>query len=139
VHDKHQHTRQSAHPVDIRQPLQLTTLSPLRFSALLSFSLWSVSFYSRARTGSFMVILAHENHSLRYAIHQLNASTGIVAPTAHQNGSARSATNPSAVNVIQKIFRSISSVYLGTPLHLSLVISSFLSYNHSTAPRVQPR
>ena len=31
---------------------------------------------------------------------------GIVAPRAHHNGSTRSATNPSIVNVIQKILRS---------------------------------
>ena len=31
---------------------------------------------------------------------------GIVAPTAHHSGRIKSASSPSAVNVIQKIFRS---------------------------------
>jgi hypothetical protein len=33
---------------------------------------------------------------------------GIVAAHAHQKGRRKSATNPSRMNVIQKIFRSIS-------------------------------
>jgi hypothetical protein len=45
---------------------------------------------------------------LRYASHQLNQPIGMVAASAHQSGSARSATRPSTVNVIQNILRSIS-------------------------------
>jgi hypothetical protein len=79
---KHNHARQPTHPVDVSEPFQLRFL----FKAL------------------------HENHSLRYATHQLTPTSGIVAPSAHQNGSTKSATRPSAVRVIQNIFRSMYSV-----------------------------
>ena len=52
-------------------------------------------------------IVPLQNHSLLYAIHQLAKSMGNVAPSAHQIGRVKSATNPSKVNVIQKTFFSI--------------------------------
>jgi hypothetical protein len=45
-----------------------------------------------------------QNQSLRYATHQLAYTMGIVANTAHQKGSVKSATRPNPVNVSQKIF-----------------------------------
>jgi hypothetical protein len=48
-----------------------------------------------------------QNHSLRYATHQLMQRIGTVAPSAHQIGNAKSAISPRNMKVIQKIFRCI--------------------------------
>src|ERR1022692_3990225 len=48
-----------------------------------------------------------QNHSLRYATHQLMQKIGTVAPSAHQIGNAKSAVSPRTMKVIQKIFRCI--------------------------------
>jgi len=77
-------------------------------ASALSVSTLLVGHSLRVEPGLF---LPHPNQSLRYANHQQNASNGIVAPTAHQNGNTKSATNPSAPNVIQNIFLCICPVY----------------------------
>jgi len=46
-----------------------------------------------------------QNQSDRYAIHHEAARIGNVAAMAHQNGSVKSAINPSTANVSQNIFR----------------------------------
>jgi hypothetical protein len=46
----------------------------------------------------------YPNQSVRYANHQLAIPIGIVAASAHHNGSAISAISPSSANVAQKIF-----------------------------------
>src|SRR5450759_260407 len=51
--------------------------------------------------------LGHQNHSLRYATHQLMQKMGMVAPSAHQIGNAKSAISPRTMKVVQKIFRCI--------------------------------
>ena len=51
--------------------------------------------------------LGDQNHSLRYATHQLMQKIGMVAPSAHQIGNAKSAISPRNMKVIQKIFRCI--------------------------------
>src|ERR1039458_2030391 len=48
-----------------------------------------------------------QNHSLRYAIHQLMQKIGTVAPSAHQIGNAKSAVSHRTMTGIQKIFRCI--------------------------------
>jgi len=52
----------------------------------------------------------NQNHSLRYATHQLMQKIGMVAPSAHQIGNAKSAISPRTMKVIQKIFRCIGLV-----------------------------
>ena len=56
-----------------------------------------------------------QNQSLRYAIHQLTYTIGMVAANAHHNGRIKSAANPSTVKLIQKIFRSIRTFYPQLP------------------------
>jgi hypothetical protein len=58
----------------------------------------------------------YPNHSLRYASHQQNARIGIVATSAHQNGNVKSATNPIAVNDIQKILRCMLQSNANVPV-----------------------
>jgi hypothetical protein len=50
-----------------------------------------------------------QNQSLRYAIHQLTYTIGIVAAKAHHSGKMKSAAKPSTVKLIQKIFRSMKA------------------------------
>ena len=65
----------------------------------------------------------NQNHSLRYATHQLMQKIGIVAPSAHQIGNAKSAISPRTMKTVQKILRcmglgsggSCSSIALLTP------------------------
>ena len=54
---------------------------------------------------------SYPNQSLRYAIHQLTYTIGIVAASAHHNGKMKSAARPSTVKLIQKIFRSMRAFY----------------------------
>jgi hypothetical protein len=50
---------------------------------------------------------SRQNHSLRYATHQLNIPIGIVASSDHKMGIVKSAISPSTINVAQKTLRSI--------------------------------
>jgi hypothetical protein len=51
---------------------------------------------------------SYPNHSLRYAIHQLTNTQGMVAAKPHQRGNVKSATSPSSVKLIQKTFFSMT-------------------------------
>jgi hypothetical protein len=53
------------------------------------------------------VMEANQNQPLRYASHQLNAVTGMVAKSAHQSGRKRSQARPSTRKLAQKIFFSM--------------------------------
>ena len=59
----------------------------------------------RSSTTCAGVCAITQNQSLRYATHQLAYPMGMVAKTAHQNGSDKSATKPNPPNVSQKTFR----------------------------------
>jgi hypothetical protein len=48
-----------------------------------------------------------QNHSLRYATHQLIIPIGIVASSDHKIGIVKSAISPSTINVPQNTLRSI--------------------------------
>jgi hypothetical protein len=52
-----------------------------------------------------------QNHSLRYATHQLIIPIGIVASNDHKIGIVKSAINPSTINVAQNTLRSIPLFY----------------------------
>jgi hypothetical protein len=65
-------------------------------------------------------ITGNQNHSLRYAIHQLMQKIGMVAPSAHQIGNAKSAISPKNMKVIQKIFRCIGLGSGGSCLGIAL-------------------
>jgi len=63
----------------------------------------------------------NQNHSLRYATHQLIIPIGIVASSDHKIGIVKSAISPSTMNVPQKTLRSIPSFYRAQLLfHLQL-------------------
>jgi hypothetical protein len=49
----------------------------------------------------------NQNHSLRYATHQLNMPIGIVASNDHKIGKVTSAISPNTINVPQKTLRCI--------------------------------